>query len=213
LLPAGGFRRGTLIEWLADGDGTGVSTLALLAAREACEIGPGAPGLVIVDRHKRYYPPGLAALGLDLERTLVVWPGNPADEGWAVDQALRCGAVAAVWGRFERLDSKMFRRWQLAAETSGAIGFLVRPAGVRGQPTWADVQLAVHPREAQAGVESRRLRVEVVRCRGGAGGGWVDLELDETTGSACEVIRHETLFVHRARELADSTPHRRSTGA
>ncbi len=34
LLPAGGFRRGTLVEWLSAGDGAGAGTLALLAARE-----------------------------------------------------------------------------------------------------------------------------------------------------------------------------------
>jgi protein ImuA len=210
LLPAGGLRRGSLVEWLADGPGTGASTLALLAAREAC----GTAGtLLILDRQKACYPPALAAWGIDLARALVVWPQNQADEGWAVDQALRSSAVAAVWGHFERLDSKMFRRWQLAAETSGAIGLLLRPASLRGQPTWADVQLAIEPRAAPLGLESRRLRVEVVRCRGGAGGGYVDLELDETTGAAREIVRHETLFVHRPAELADPTPRRRSTGA
>jgi hypothetical protein len=208
LLPRGGFRRGTLIEWLANGPGTGVATLALLAAREAC----GAGGLlVILDRQKRCYPPSLAGWGIDLARAVLLWPQNQADEGWAVDQALRSSAVAAVWGHIDRLDPKMFRRWQLAAEASGAIGLLVRPAWVRGQPTWADIQLAVEPLQAATGRENRRLKVEVVRCRGGAGGGQVDLELDET-GIVREVARHETLLVHRPAELADSTPRRRSTG-
>ena len=208
LLPLGGFRRGTLVEWLGDGKGTGVATLALLAAREAC----GADGaLVILDRQRCCYPPSLAGWGIDLARTVLLWPQNQADEGWAVDQALRCLSVAAVWGHIDRLDPKMFRRWQLAAEASGAIGLLIRPARVRGQPTWADIQLAVEPSQAAAGCESRRLKVEVVRCRGGAGGGQVDLELDET-GVVREVARHETLLVHRPVELADPTPDRRSTG-
>jgi hypothetical protein len=153
----------------------------------------------------------LAAWGIDLTRAIFLWPANPADEGWAVDQALRSPAVAAVWGRFDRLDPKMFRRWQLAAEAGGAIGLLIRPAQARGLPTWADVQLAVETMSVASNRESRRLQVEVVRCRGGAGGGKVDLEFDET-GIVREALRHETLLVHHPAELADPTPRRRSTG-
>src|SRR5580698_5983383 len=39
LLPGAGLRRGTLVEWLAPGAGSGATTLALIAAREACRQG------------------------------------------------------------------------------------------------------------------------------------------------------------------------------
>jgi protein ImuA len=41
LLPKGGFRRGALVEWLSAGEGVGVGTLALLAARTACQLSEG----------------------------------------------------------------------------------------------------------------------------------------------------------------------------
>ena len=41
LLPMGGFRRGSLVEWLAGGDATGAETLAMFAAREASRDGGG----------------------------------------------------------------------------------------------------------------------------------------------------------------------------
>ena len=38
LLPRHGFQRGTLVEWLVAGEGSGAESLALRAAREACGL-------------------------------------------------------------------------------------------------------------------------------------------------------------------------------
>src|SRR5215204_3389676 len=50
LLPAGGLRRGTLVEYLSPGGGCGAGTLALAAAREACDDGRA---LIVLDRSPR----------------------------------------------------------------------------------------------------------------------------------------------------------------
>ena len=47
LLPEKGFRRGTLVEWLSEGEGTGACTLALLAAASIASV-------VAVRRKKKY---------------------------------------------------------------------------------------------------------------------------------------------------------------
>ena len=93
LLPDGGVRRGTLVEWLAEEDGTGATTLAVLTAREACRQG-GA--LVVVDGGRQFYPPAAVRLGIALDRLLLIRVDNRADHDWAFDQALRCSAVAAA---------------------------------------------------------------------------------------------------------------------
>jgi hypothetical protein len=59
LLPARGFHRGTLVEWLASGDGSGVESMAVSAAREACREG-GA--LVVFDPTREFYPPAAVRL-------------------------------------------------------------------------------------------------------------------------------------------------------
>src|SRR2546430_2132602 len=46
LLPAGGLRRGTLVEYLTHSSGSGAGTLALAAARQACREGRA---LVVVE--------------------------------------------------------------------------------------------------------------------------------------------------------------------
>ena len=192
LLPAGGLMRSSLVEYLSAGPGSGAGTLALAAAREACA---GGRALVVIDRSRTFYPPAAAAWGIDLSQTLILQPADPATELWALDQALRCSGVGAVYAPCGALDVRDFRRLQLAAESGGTLGVLVRPARFRGQPSWADVQWEVGSKSQRRRTKevighwslvirhfSWQLRVELVRCRGGPGGQVAELELDETTG-------------------------------
>lgn len=197
LLPAGGLMRSSLVEYLSPGPGSGAGTLALAAAREACANGRA---LVVIDRSRTFYPPAAAAWGIDLSQMFILQPADRAAELWALDQALRCSGVGAVYASCGTLDVRDFRRLQLAAESGGTLGVLVRPARFRGQPSWADVQWElgrVHERSEMHHQRSRKvhfargglmhptawqLRVELVRCRGGPGGQVAELVLDETTG-------------------------------
>ena len=105
--------------------------------------------MVVLDRTGEFYPLAAVAQGIEPARLIVVHPGNKADHTWALDQALRCPAVAAVVAWPESLDGKLdgrtFRRLQLAAEQGGGLGLLIRPESVRCQPSWADVRLLVEP--------------------------------------------------------------------
>jgi len=175
LLPGGGIRRGSMVEFLGrPGGGAG-----LLGLFWACRVAGQEGFVMVVDETGWFYPPAAAALGLDLHRLLVIRAANSKDRLWALDQALRCPAVAAVWSWVARLAPADYRRLALAVEQSGVIGLLSRPERVRGQPCWSDVQLWVQPvlRRVQHGASTRRLRVEVTRCRHGRGGGPVELDL------------------------------------
>ncbi|MGA2035924.1 MAG: hypothetical protein ABSG68_27055 [Thermoguttaceae bacterium] len=186
LLPERGFRAGTLVEWLASGEGSGAATLALATARQAtAEEGV----LVIVDRDGDFYPLAAARLGIDLKRLIVVHVSNQADQQWAADQALRCPAVAAMmmWpgsglGKGQ-LDGRTFRRLQLAAEEGGSLGLLIRPAAVQEEPSWADVRLLVQPLPADTARNGQsqwrpRVRIVLLRGPGGSTGRDVVLEID-----------------------------------
>ena len=221
LLPAGGLKRGTLVEYLSPGGGCGAGTLALSAARESCREGRA---LVVFGGTPTFYPPAAAAWGIDLSRLVILRPAKAADMVWALDQALRCRGVGAVWAACDRLDVRDFRRLQLAAEAGGTLGLLLRPDRLRGQPTWADVQWEV--RSMKDEVRSRkhkppavfrpssfvlrpsspwRLHVELLRCRGAAGGASVILELDESAGIWREAIHEASHPLPVAAELADPT--------
>ena len=203
LLPWGGLRRGALVEWLAEGEGAGAATLAMLAAREAARQG-GA--VVVLDACGEFYPPAAVRLGIEPERLLVVQTTSPADHAWALDQVLRCPGVAATVAYPEqlggRLGGRSFRRLQLAAEQGGGLGLLLRPAAVRGEPSWGDARLLITPKPAAGTDAVRRLNIELLRCRGGTGGGSVDVEWDD-----------ETCTMRLATELAHPTACGRAAGA
>jgi protein ImuA len=186
-LPDQGFRPGTLVEWLFRGVGDGTATLTFRAAAGALRAAAGA--VVVLDRTGEFYPLAAVAQGIEPARLIVVHPGNKADHSWAMDQALRCPAVAAVVAWPESLDGKLdgrtFRRLQLAVEQGGGLGLLIRPENVRGQPSWADVRLLVEslPSPAPYGrrapcTHGRRMRVVLLRCRGGRGEQSVEVEVE-----------------------------------
>lgn len=202
LLPDGGLGRGTLVEWLAAASGSGALWLALTAAREAChEYGP----LVVIDGEGTFYPPAAARAGIEPRDLIVVHVGNARDESWALDQSLRSAGVGAVLCSTRRLGQRAGRRLQLAAEASGGLGLLVRPATVRDEPCWAEARLLVEPlpdggggvppalmqarrlhHNANETITLRRVGVELLRARGslmeGIEGRRLELEIDDETG-------------------------------
>jgi hypothetical protein len=207
LLPGGGVRRGSLIEWLAGGEGSGATTLAgMVASRLAAAS--SARTIVVVDRRGWFHPPALmpwlarqTAAGHHGPRLIVARPSGDEDEIWAIDQALRCSGVAAVvaWPRMTALWSGQerparghvlqqwttaMRRWQLAARASGAVGLFVRPEAALREPSWAEARIAVTPLPSPpyAALAERSLRLEMVggawNGRSGAAAGPVDVVLD-----------------------------------
>src|SRR5512147_1645064 len=100
-LPGGGFPRGTLVD-LAGGPASGRTRLALSTLREAQR---GAGLAAFVDGRHELYPPAARALGVELDRLLIVRPGERGDARagaealpglWAAEVLLGSGAFAAV---------------------------------------------------------------------------------------------------------------------
>lgn len=174
-LPSGGFPCGGLVEFLCLDDGSGAMGLALLAASQACQHGKP---LVIIDRAGQFYPPAAAQMGIPPQRLLIVQPRSQADEHWAIDQALRCPGVGAVLARPGKIDDRSFRRLQLAAEHGAGLGLLIRPSSARRAPSWAQVRLAVEPLPGGTS-RTRRLRIELLRCRGTAVNRTLEVELGD----------------------------------
>jgi hypothetical protein len=203
LLPGGGLQHGMLVEWLAELPGCGAATLGLLAAREACRAGGM---MVVLDRAGTFYPPAAVGWGVDPARLIVVRPRTVRDELWAAVQSLRSPVVAAVWTMIDRLESRNFRRLQLAAEAGRTLGVLVRRASARGQPSWADLRLGVQSRESMTNdrkshssfdirhssftplpAPCRLVQVSLLRLRGGRSGGSVLLAIDDAAHEVREV--------------------------
>ena len=200
LLPNGGFRPGQIIEWLTAESGSGAAMWGMNAAinsltaenglRNAPEM-QSTQSIAVIDHDQTFYPPAAASLGLNLQQLLVIQPRNHADAIWAIDQALRCPRIAAVWADIQRLNAKEARRLQLAAEEGGTLGMFVRPLTARSQPSWADIQIQVDPLPATEHPEPtasltqhfsrRRWRLTLLRCRGMHPGSTVSTEMEYNT--------------------------------
>lgn len=174
LLPRAGLPVGSLTEWVSDQGGQAADWLALLAARQALQTAGG--WLVVVDPQQTFFPPAAIALGIASEKIVLMHPENQSDHVWAIDQALRCQAVAAVYSPVGPwLDDRDARRLQLAAETGQTLGLLLRPAEVLRHPSFADVRWHIRTLATKPGgtagdpFAGRAVQATLVRCRGGHG--------------------------------------------
>ncbi len=215
LLPASGYQRGTLVQWLTGG-GQGADYLSLLVARQACQDG-GA--LVVLDPLNQFYPAAAAAIGINLDNLIILRTENlggtqeefQTDLLWSIDQALRCPAVAAVWGPLDLIDERWFRRFQLSAETGGCLGLFIQPIQAARQPSWAEVQWIVshmpepglgctlgeglstpytpdrrslsHPPGQLPANPEQQVCLQLTRCRGTHTGKTVKLSINTITGN------------------------------
>jgi protein ImuA len=196
VLPGGGLPRGCLHEIVAaDAGGAAAAFAAVLLAGLAgdggsvvwCRRGPGLHGA-------KLYGPGLAAFGLDLRRLLVVRARRDTDVLWAMEEGLRSGAVSAVLGEVAAAPPIALRRLQLAAETGGTTGLLLRPLGapvaagsattrwrVASAPSSLTLPLRgslplPHAGEGRGEGQRRpciRWQVELLRCRAAAPADWL----------------------------------------
>ena len=112
---------------------SGKTSVAMAAAAEATKKGTW---VAIVDAQGGLYPPALAALGLRLERVLVVQPRRPHHDnqrnqaGWAAEQIARSGhfGLVILLAPGSRLDRTLVRRLQLAAEAARAVVLVIHDA-------------------------------------------------------------------------------------
>jgi hypothetical protein len=113
--------------------------------RKSAALNPRASKLVFfIDTAGDFYPPAATAFGLPLERLLIIRAPRTTEALWVCEQALRCKAVAAVILPIRNVDAYVSRRLQLAAETGGGLGFLVR-SNTRGGQTFAATRLRLDP--------------------------------------------------------------------
>ena len=175
VLPGGGLARGVMHE------ATGTAAAGFVAMIAGKLSGP-VLWCVPASSQTTLYGPGLAALGLDAGRLVIVYCASRDDMLWAMEEGLRDPALAAVVGEPDRpVALTASRRLQLAAETAGVTGLILcREAGTDGLAPSAVFSrwqvdcapgLAIEGLAATAGParNSVRWRLGLRRCRGVVG--------------------------------------------
>ena len=174
-LPWGGLPAGALHE-IVVADGGMAGAASAFSAHLAALSGNGpvlwCEGGRILDSGA-LHPPGLRRFGLEPGRLVLARTGNDAETLWAMEDGLRCGALAAVIGTLAAVSLTESRRLQRAAGEGGVTALMLRPAGAGAAPNAATTRWRV-------GAAGSGWRLEMFRCRGGPPGDW-DVEwCDET---------------------------------
>jgi hypothetical protein len=137
--------------------------------------------------HGRLHGHGLNALGLDPARLILVETAHRKETLWAMEEAVRSAAPAAVVGVIDTLDLKLSQRLHLAATEAGVPLFLLRSApptlpspasgggwggGSAAATRWR-VGTAKAARDRFGLVTQPRWHLQLERCRNGRPGEWV----------------------------------------
>jgi protein ImuA len=129
-----------------------------------------------LDQSGRLYGHGLRALGLDPAGAILVETAHRRDTLWAIEEALRSRAVAAVAGAIDKLDLKTSQRLHLAAADAGLPLFLLRQAQMLEASAAATrwrVGPAAAARDRFGLVTLARWHLLLERCRNGRAGEWI----------------------------------------
>ena len=194
-LPEGGLAADGLHEAAGESAADGPAATAFLAAllaRHRMRVGEGGAVLVCQSRggaarFGRLHGPGWRDLGLEPADLLILRARREKDVPWAVEEGLRCGALAAVLAEAEGIAFTASRRLALAAAEGATPALLLRhdglgPASV-ARTRW---RVAALPGAADPFDENApglpRWRLALVRARGGRPA-TCDVEWNRETGN------------------------------
>lgn len=157
----GGLVRPGLVELLGPPGGGAVRLALTLAAAETAR----RHRVAWVDRARSVYPPTALALGVDLDRLLIVQPPAAGSEGgqhpgaWAVEQLLRSGCfplVVITSDPHQKEPRFLGTRWRQAAERGGSTGLIVTRSPHVGRILQPDVRLLVDRGRITVGRDRQR---------------------------------------------------------
>jgi protein ImuA len=169
-LPHGGLSAGCIHEVKGTRLADAIGFSAILASRLAGDQGH----IIYLAPDRSLHPLGLLPYGVNIGRFLYVSTRRSRDLAWAVMEALRCAQVSSVIALLDGLDLTESRRLQLAAEASGATGFLL---GHAASPSIAS-PITRWKISSVIGKSGQRFdepvwAVDLLYCRGGRPGRWI----------------------------------------
>jgi protein ImuA len=130
-----------------------------------------------ISTSRKLFPPALKAFGIEPDRFIFIDVKRDKDVFWAMDEALKCGALSAVVGELHNLDFTASRRLQLAVEQSQVTGFVLRKeerniSASACVSRWKIRQLPSDFIDDLPGIGFPKWRVELLRIRNGRSGVW-----------------------------------------
>lgn len=159
----------------------GPSATAFALVQASVHAGP-LPWIACHHAARVICPTGMASF-IDPARLIVVTPASAKEAYWAFEQVLRSGAARmAVAEIAAPLSLTQSRRLQLAAETGGGLGLLIRQdstSASAAETRWYSTALISPSLDSKAGITERAQRApvpewkwELLKNKSGALGQW-----------------------------------------
>ena len=191
-LPGGGWPQAGLAEFLLGT--TGVGELRVLAPLIQALSQEQDRWIAWINPPFTPYAPALEALGIDLNRMLLIHTRNHQEALWALERTSRSGScsLALAWLDERQLQPKDTRRLQFAAQQGRALTCLFRPEQAAATHSMADLRLQLAP--AAPG----RLTLDIRKRRGGWPVTGIRLQLDEAPST--ETVRAQLALWRHGRQ-------------
>jgi protein ImuA len=130
-----------------------------------------------ISASRKLFPPALINFGVEPDRFIFIDLSKEKDVLWAMDEALKCGALSAVVGELREINFNESRRLQLAVEQSQVTGFVIRNNCKSINTTacvsrWKITSLPSDLVDDLPGIGFPKWQVELLRMRNGKPGVW-----------------------------------------
>lgn len=174
--PNGSFPLGAVHEFLSDRVEDSASTGGFVSGLLSSLMG-NTGTMLWISSSRTLFPPALKSFGIEPDRFIFIDLQKEKDVIWAMDEALKCGALSAVVGEIREIDFTASRRLQLAVEQSQVTGFILRNHYRKMNTTacvsrWKITPLSSESVDNLPGIGFPTWRVELLRMRNGKAGVW-----------------------------------------
>jgi protein ImuA len=174
--PQGSFPLAAIHEFISSGPESAAATTGFISALASPLIKKGGAGIWIGSSGK-IFPPALQQFGIEPSRIIFIDLQKENDLLWAVEEALKCHGLAAVFAEIQSLSFTASRRFQLAVEQSRVTGFIHRsnPRILNTNASvsrWKISPLPTETYDALPGLGYPRWNVELLKIRNGKPGAW-----------------------------------------
>jgi|SRR5688572_14554503 protein ImuA len=174
--PNASFPLGAVHEFLSMGTEDLAATSGFIAGLLAPLMKSGGTSLWISSARK-LFPPALKSFGIQPDRFIFIDLQREKHVTWAMEEALKCGALTAVIGELQEISFTSSRRLQLAVEQSQVTGFILRSNPRKVNTTacvsrWKITSLISETTGDLPGIGFPHWKVELLRIRNGKSGSW-----------------------------------------
>jgi protein ImuA len=176
--PGHTFPTGAIHEFLSNTLGDAAATTGFMAGLAGCLMQQGDGVCLWISAKRTVFPPALKMFGIHPDRVIFIDSTREKDLLWAVEEALKCGALSVVVGELKEISFTASRRLQLAVEQSRVTGLMhhYSPRNITATATvcrWVVKPVAGEQEAGLPGVGTPCWNVTLQKVRNGKPGTWL----------------------------------------